>query len=336
MIKLNGNFYTGDSSAGIDASIDIDNNGMINVYDDSVPVKETTVSPRLGNASRFITFPDGVIFETRENDAVDQIVAQYSSSGQQFARSLERSMLVAVFLFAILATGAAYLYIKVIPWGARHIAYSMSLDFNQQLSRASLESMDRTILKLTQLPQNRRTTLLRKFDELRTTANMKSYTRLQFRHSDMLGANAFAFPSGDIVITDGLVELSANDQELLAVLAHEIGHVENRHSLRSVLQNSALVVMTATLMGDATTFAYLAETVPLFLAEQQYSRDFEREADRYALELLKKHGIDQKYFSSILERMEKAIESGNGLSFLSSHPASEERISSIKEHNANK
>jgi Tfp pilus assembly protein PilF len=151
--------------------------------------------------------------------------------------------------------------------------------------------------------------------------------RLEFRASPVIGANAFALPSGIIVMTDELVKLSRDDREVLAVLAHELGHLHHRHIMRGLLESSATALVIAGVTGDIASTTSLAAAAPTLLLRAKYSRDMEREADRYAVEMMKQAGLEPRYFGTLLARMER--KSGGrrrGIpDFLSSHPATEER-----------
>ena len=72
---------------------------------------------------------------------------------------------------------------------------------------------------------------------------------LQFRR--MGGAERVSLPGNIIVVTDELVKFVHSDDELLAVLAHEIGHLRARHALRLVLQQSGIAVLATVVAGDA-------------------------------------------------------------------------------------
>jgi predicted Zn-dependent protease len=127
------------------------------------------------------------------------------------------------------------------------------------------------------------------------------------------------------VITDQLVNMAQSPEEIMAVLAHEIGHVELRHALRQVLQDS-VVLAAATALSSASLNAK-ATGLPVTLAQARYSRDFETQADDYAFALLKRHGISPSRFADILERLENQRGRGQaGATFLDSHPATPERI----------
>jgi predicted Zn-dependent protease len=118
---------------------------------------------------------------------------------------------------------------------------------------------------------------------------------------------------------------------LVAVLAHEIGHVTHRHALRRLLQDSATVLLIAAITGDATSITSLSATVPTLLIETKYSRDFEREADRFALGYLKENNINPRHFSDILLRLEQSRPGESDIpDFLSSHPGTKERIKAFQ------
>jgi len=138
--------------------------------------------------------------------------------------------------------------------------------------------------------------------------------------------NAFALPDGTVVVTDALVDLAQADEELLAVLAHEIGHVVHRHALRGVLQNSAVALLVAFAMGDVLSVTSLAGALPTLIVEAKFSRDFEREADQYAVEFLRARRIPLRHGAAILKRLaERGGDLPAGLEYLSSHPGIEER-----------
>ena len=77
-----------------------------------------------------------------------------------------------------------------------------------------------------------------------------------------------------------------------AVFAHELGHVVKRHSLRQLLQSTSVAIISYFILGEATDGLLEAlNTLPAFLMNNSYSREFENEADEYAIQLLKDLGI---------------------------------------------
>ena len=142
--------------------------------------------------------------------------------------------------------------------------------------------------------------------------------------------NAFALPGRTIILTDEMVEFAQSDDELMAVLAHELGHLDGRHAMRMVLQQSGVAVLVAALAGDAVGMTILAVFVPATLLNARYSRAFELEADDYALDLFRRHDRSRQPFVDVLRRFATDKRTADTrdplLRYLSSHPATDERV----------
>jgi predicted Zn-dependent protease len=88
-----------------------------------------------------------------------------------------------------------------------------------------------------------------------------------------------------------------------------------------------VAVAAATITGDAATLSVAIAGLPSLVAQAEYSRDFETEADDYAFQLLHEHGMSPEAFATVMERIEADCECEPGaLDFLSTHPVTEERI----------
>lgn len=156
---------------------------------------------------------------------------------------------------------------------------------------------------------------------------MKEYYHLEFRKGGIFGSYAFAFPGGIIVITDEMVDATEEMEEVMAVLAHEVGHVELRHTIRSVLQSSAIGAVVATVTSDAATLSAAVTGLPILLAKTKYSRDFETAADEFAFRLLKQNGYSPKAFASLMERL--ANERDRDVrhpAWIATHPVTSKRV----------
>jgi Zn-dependent protease with chaperone function len=131
--------------------------------------------------------------------------------------------------------------------------------------------------------------------------------------------------------SDAKIEDQVGDERFLAVIAHEIGHEEHRHVLRSVLQNSAVVLASAYFTGDVSSASALVVSVPTFLLNSHYSRAFEEEADSYAFASLAAHHISPGRFAEVMEAMQKADPHiRHEVGYLSTHPLSVARIMSAR------
>jgi predicted Zn-dependent protease len=288
------------------------------------------VSPRVGRADRFIALPDGGQFQCRDRWELDPL---QQSRSEGVVAWLEQRVAVAlacvVTIVALLIGG----YEFGLPAAAEKVAAQIPLETEQALGEEALAWLDNSDwFAPSQLDEETQTRLRGKFLQLSVDLPQQHYYRLEFRDSAYIGANAFALPGGSIVITDDMVDLAESDEEVLAVLAHEIGHVELRHVMRQVLQDSAVAVAAATLTGDAATLSAAVTGLPTLFAQAEYSRDFESEADAYAFRLLIRHRISPEAFARVMERLEADCGCDKGvLDFLSTHPVTSERIDRARE-----
>jgi Zn-dependent protease with chaperone function len=208
------------------------------------------------------------------------------------------------------------------------------------LSDKALEQLDKHLLKPSQLPEERKQKLRNAFQTLsRADALLAPYGAglfLDFRSAPRIGPNAFALPGGQVILLDELANLCEDDEELLAVLAHELGHLNGRHSIRLLIQSSAVAAVAAAWFGDVS---YALTAVSAALLNSAYSRDMEREADLYAGALLRRLGKSPARLADALERMEtfyrakrdQGRKGENYLDWLSSHPGTGERIRRLRE-----
>ena len=142
--------------------------------------------------------------------------------------------------------------------------------------------------------------------------------------------NAFALPGGHIVITTGLLKALRTPDELAAVFAHEWGHVQRRHVLRSIFRQASLQLLLAIVAGDQSALSGALRTAGE-LGSLSYSRGYEREADDEAMALLAAHGTPPTALAEALASIREASgEKGNTLGFLSTHPAPAERVQRIE------
>lgn len=143
-------------------------------------------------------------------------------------------------------------------------------------------------------------------------------------------ANALAIPNGTIILTDELIALSKNDLEILGVLAHEQGHLDERHSLQQALQSVGISILYVSLTGDISD---ILGSLPIAVATAQYSQKFELAADRYAITVFKEEGISPHYLADFLKRLGQEYgEDKNASDLLQSHPNTQKRIDQIQQY----
>jgi Zn-dependent protease with chaperone function len=331
MTQLKARYYDGKTSQQREVLVRLEPWGRLSVsgegVDFSCALSEVRPSPRVGNTRRHLRFADGSLCETEDNDAVDRIFAGLASEAPGRLIHLWESRLGYALLALALTAAALWGGITYgIPALAKQVAFSLPPSIEKALGRDALAGLDRILFSPSQLPAARQAELRALFSRLASGLEGAGDYRLELRSSKRLGANALALPSGVVVATDQLVELATDDNELAAVLAHEIGHLRHRHGLRRLLQDSATVLLFAVITGDLTSVASLASGLPAMLLQAKYSRDFEREADEFALDTMKRHGIPAESFAAILLRMgERRGAAADVPDYLSTHPATRER-----------
>lgn len=339
MISIEGKWYDGKTSAAEDVVCIVYDNGALRIErmsDDGLiltrPRFDIEISPRLANTQRYLLFPQGEKFETADNDTVDQIETRFAKpSWLKIVYKLEshwRYVLPALaLLLFILWAGMS----SGIPWVAKTIAYRLPLSMLRFASNQTLDILDRSIFEPSKLDEKGRRRLVEHFQPVLAT---HSGYRLEivFRKGGKMGPNAFALPSGAIVFTDEMVQIAKHDDELSAVLAHEIGHIVHRHGMRTLIQDSILGFVLLAMTGDVSGSSELFLGLPVLLTELAYSREFEREADAYALSTMRSNGISPVRFASLMRRIENQksgasdIASEKWINYLSTHPLTEERL----------
>ena len=151
--------------------------------------------------------------------------------------------------------------------------------------------------------------------------------------------NAFALPGQKIGVHTGLVELVDNQDQLAAVIGHEIGHVLARHS------NERMSQKMGTQMGIALVQAVAAPTTPMgqtavsllgvgaqYGIIMPFSRLHESEADTMGIELMAKAGFNPAESITLWQKMAQASQGAQPVEFLSTHPSHETRIDDLRAH----
>lgn len=303
-------------------------------------------SQRVGNIPRKITLADGSVFETPDNTSVDAWLdqADHQDGGSQWMHTVEtrwRWIASGLVLSLLLLVGAA---VWGLPWMGKYIAYQLPPEVNAALAEGTLKTLDNLILEPSELPRERQQAIREHFQKTLLPLDKQGFNySLHFR--DMQGVpNAFALPSGEIVVTDRLAEIVTKPEELDSILLHEIGHVVHRHSLRQVIQSSAITVALVMLTGDASAVDEWTLALPATLLQSQYSREFETEADVYSFERMIQAGIDPVNFGNALNRITRdALEDSplskkdteraeTFLKYLSSHPTDSDREAMAKHY----
>ncbi len=263
----------------------------------TIRLSQLDISERLMHAPRILRFPDGAFIEVRDPSLNKMLAAnRYRDPWVvRWQQNWALSLLALVTLIVSLISA----YQWGLPVAADKLAQHLPAALENKIGDAGLAQMDAHMLKPSKLDMPDQARLQGLFAALKQPRGEKTAYRLEFR-SGAMGANAFALPNGVIVMTDDLVKLAGNDQAILGVLAHELGHVQRRHFIRGLLQTVGVGIVLNLVVGDVSTALAAA---PTFLLDQKYSRDLEREADLYAIEMMHANGQSLEPMAALFEKM---------------------------------
>lgn len=341
-MQLQGFFYAAGGSSRRETVLEVEgDNYRLRAEDELLAEGEVQildVSSRLGNIPRRIEIADAGVFETPDNDTVDRILKamDHDDHAGAWLHQLESKWSLAalgVVLLLVLTVGGV---IWGVPSLSKVIAFKLPPGVTAAASEQTLAALDEVMLEPSRLPESRKAELRERFAGLVRQLGETPFTyQLHFRDLPD-GANAFALPSGDVVLTDGLDKLARDDREIDSILYHEIGHVELRHGLQQVISATILSAAAAYVAGDLSGSQELLTGLPLFLMQQNYSREAEAAADEFAFQKMIKTGIDPVCFASIMHRLTGGHEkhddglsqaqSERAMQYLASHPVTEDRI----------
>ncbi len=150
--------------------------------------------------------------------------------------------------------------------------------------------------------------------------------RYRFHLADDPRVNAFALPGGHVVVYTGLLRATKSAEELAGVMAHEVGHVELRHTLRNMIHALGWRAVLSIALGDFAggVWGGMARE----LGDLSYSRDMEREADMEGVRILRRTGVPADGMLRFYERMAEDGKSPPAL--FSTHPTGLERMTALR------
>ena len=141
--------------------------------------------------------------------------------------------------------------------------------------------------------------------------------------------NALALPGGHIIVYSGLLDKISSENELVFVLAHEMGHYAHRDHLRGVGRAIVFITISSFLFGpDSSVSRMLAYA--LNVTELSFSREQETRADEFALETLNCAYGHVAGASDFFEKIPKAQDPGKFGHYFASHPENQRRISHLR------
>ncbi|WP_199611162.1 M48 family metallopeptidase [Flocculibacter collagenilyticus] len=263
---------------------------------------------------------------------------------EQFQKSNNQQWLKIIAVSLLVITIAIYQFTYVgLPYFSEKIASNIPDKAYEYLDENTLKSLDEAEFKPTALSVERQQAIQTLFNRL--TAKQASKEALNTNKKELEHSrdgrqyqlifkswreepNALALANGTIIITDQMVALAESDEEIAAILLHEIGHVENNHVMENLVSVSLVSVSISLLFGDMSSVVdVLLQGTALGLA-LNFSRSAEKEADQFAIHHLKLKYGNTDGMVSIFEKLKRHEK--EEISWLSTHPNLDERIQLAK------
>lgn len=339
MIDLHGHYQDGETSRSLPARLTAEDQECVLVTDAfelRIANSNLEISDRLGNTPRRISWGEKSCFVCLSNEGVDQLQEFLGVKLDARVHRLESRLGVALLALAMVVALLGFALLWGVPQASRILAMKIPNGVSQRVARQTLTTVDKLVLSPSSLSAARQSelrNLLHRSDDFAA--------KIEFRRGGpAVGANAFALPAGFIVITDELVALAAEDNEIVAVYLHEVGHARSRHAEAMVIQNSTWLVALAFLTGDIAGVSEALFLFPVFLGQMSFSRDLEREADDYAVSKLRAAGLNPSLLADMLERLTESTQTSTDSTgqhadkrwqeYFSTHPDTQQRAKRIR------
>ena len=225
---------------------------------------------------------------------------------------------VLLFFFAFLLI--AWLFL--VPWIASALASRFPVSYEKSIGDQTFNAM-----KADFVLEERKTAYVNDFFR---ELNIPSRYDIQITVVKGDIVNAFALPGGRIVVYDQLLNKLGSYSELAALLAHEFTHVENRHTVRTLLRQLGSKVFLSLVLGDATAVGGVIINNADDLKSLSYSRALEKEADDNGARLLADRKINCDGFIKLFKVLKKESQGAQPHEWINSHPNLDKRINNIE------
>ncbi|HEU0111398.1 MAG TPA: M48 family metallopeptidase [Flavisolibacter sp.] len=249
----------------------------------------------------------------------------YTKSGWFKQVVKKRTTYVILFMIAFLV-GVYFAIMAFIPWlGSRMISTQREIQIGEGIKSVMLKE---AIL----LGETEDTVSSVKLQQFADALQLSRQYPIRITVLKSKTVNAYALPGGNIVVYTGLLKKIESPEALAALLAHETAHVNERHSLRSLLRSAATGIIISVVFGDAGGVGAVLLNNAEVVTGLQYSRSLEKEADRKGMELLVENKINAKGMQLLLQTLQaEEIKLPQTTSFLRSHPLTEQRLKDAEE-----
>ena len=338
--KIDGDFFNPGSSKAETASILINNNAVSVFKGDECLYHLLKVQSVQDNKSIFLE--NGSLFVTKEElNAIDlkSLIPKTELILKNLDKFRLKSVIIILLTIIVLVIGYRFLFISF----SSTLVYLFPHNWEKKIGESTYKTLSKTLLEKSELPEKRITEIKDKSQKIFKHSKLYKNPEIKFNKSNILGPNALALPGGPIIITDDLVELLKDDDLILSVIAHEIAHIKERHSLQQIVEIAGLSSIAWMIFGLDESILEEIVFIGINIWGLKKSRDLEKDADIIALKLLEKTSISKTSFILAIEKLtdhyciatkiEKSVcmnEVKSG--WLSTHPSGAERLKYLRKN----
>ena len=243
------------------------------------------------------------------------LISKINTKGTFHTFAQPKLLLILTFILTLIFFSYLF-FAKVVPvMAVRFVSVKQETKFGNQYYASFIRNVDIDSLK---------TADLQKFTNNLNLSN-KYHIRVTVVNDTVV--NAFAFPGGHLVVYSGIINKMNRPEELVALLSHEATHVNKRHSLKSIVSQLGVSVLLSIITTNTGGLSKAVLNNADMLRVLSYSRELEKEADEEGMKIMVKNNINPNGMRWLMEDLKKTnTDIPFGISFLSTHPMTEERI----------
>jgi Zn-dependent protease with chaperone function len=337
-LVVQGVWFDGQRAARQEATVQVVDNRQMKLHVDGTerayPLAELRLAERWRDGPWPLALPDGstLWLDETAGPLLNRLPSTYGLL-RVWREEAWRVMLVAVALVALLV----WLDRQGIGMLAQGAVQLLPRAVDEHVGHKIIEQFDRKRLSVSNVGAERQAAIRERFEAAAARLAPEVKVRLLFRSYRSAGGgaeagdgddprnfNAFAAPDGTICLLDGLTA-ALSDDEVMAVLGHELGHVVHRHGMNRIAHSIGFLALAGLVWGDGSTFV---STAAAGLQTLRYSRDAERQADAYARSFIAHLQLPpQSLLGTWMKFAQRQASSGGQLpSWMSTHPGLDERI----------
>lgn len=328
------NYYTGKTSHRLKATLTLGMRNWEIIYTD--PSTQSKVSviwaiDKIHTAQtvssltsfKYDTFPHQSIDYTDESISAaikERYEKSFFTESDLFIKNISFKKIAA--LLCCIGGFIACTYFYILPFLAVQMVTLIPKNFDEELGANVFENYKETVEI-----DSVKTVLINNYAE---KIDFKSEYNIRIYVVNDSTVNAFALPGGTIVVYTGILNKMGEPEELAALLAHEVSHINHRHSVKNMAKLLSNYAFLSIVTSDVNGLTSLLLDNANLLSTLHYSRELEKEADAEGLKILTNNKINQKGFVDLFHTLEEESHHGLDLQLLSTHPLTKDRIEMAK------